>query len=77
MLMSKKNRRLVLAIASGCTLVEFFSTLPPFLVGRVIWNVCFLHLYFTLFPSFYVLLDVITWLFYFINDIDYSVKLPF
>ena len=29
----------------------------------------FVHSYFTLFPSFYVLLDVITWLFYFINDI--------
>ena len=27
---SKKNRRLVLTKASGCTLVEFFLTLPPF-----------------------------------------------
>ena len=30
---SKKNRHLVLAIASGCTLVELFSNLPPFLVA--------------------------------------------
>ena len=30
--MSKKNRHLSLAIASGCTLMEIFSTLPPFLV---------------------------------------------
>ena len=36
--MSKKNRRLVLAVASGCTLVELFSTLPPFLIGHVIWK---------------------------------------
>ena len=35
---SKKNRHLVLAVASGCTLVELFSTLPPFLIGRVIWK---------------------------------------
>ena len=35
---SKKNRRLVLAVASGCTLVELFSILPPFLVGRMIWK---------------------------------------
>ena len=31
--MSKKNRHLVLAVASGCTLVELFSTLPSFLVA--------------------------------------------
>ena len=53
--------------------MELFSTFPPFLVR----SVCFLHSYFTLFPSFYVLLDVITWLFYFINVIDYSVKVLF
>ena len=35
---SKKNRRLVLAVASGCTLMELFSILPPFLVGRMIWK---------------------------------------
>ena len=30
---SKKNRHLVLAVASGCTLMELFSILPPFLVA--------------------------------------------
>ena len=30
---SKKNRRLVLTEASGCPLVAFFLTLPPFLVA--------------------------------------------
>ena len=35
---SKKNRHLVLAIASGCTLVELFSTHPPFLIGHMIWK---------------------------------------
>ena len=36
--MSKKNRHLVLAVASGCTLVELFSTLPPIFAGRLIWK---------------------------------------
>ena len=36
--MFKKNRRLVLAVASGCTLVELFSILLPFLVGHMIWK---------------------------------------
>ena len=36
--MSKKNRHLYLAIASGCTLVEFFLIRPPFLIGHVIWK---------------------------------------
>ena len=31
--MSKKNRCLVLTEASGCPLVAFFLTLPPFLVA--------------------------------------------
>ena len=35
---SKKNRRLVLIKASGCPVVVFFLTPPPFLVGRVIWK---------------------------------------
>ena len=30
---SKKNRRLVLTEVSGCQLVAFFLTLPPFLVA--------------------------------------------
>ena len=30
---SKKNRCLVLAVASGCTLAELFSILPPFLAA--------------------------------------------
>ena len=36
--MSKKNRRLVLAVASGCILVELFSILPLFVVGHMIWE---------------------------------------
>ena len=76
--MSKKSRHLVLAVASGCTLGELFSTLPLFLIGRMIWkHLLFVDSYFTLFPSFYILLDVITCLFYLINDIDYSVELSF
>ena len=55
---SKKNRCLVLAVASGCPLVELFSIRPPFLIGSVIWKCLLLHSYFILFPVFYVLLYV-------------------
>ena len=74
---AKKNRRLVFAVASGCTLVELFSTRPPFLVGRVTWKRFILLSYFLLFLSLYILLDVPTWLFCITNVIEYSVKLPF
>ena len=30
---SKKNRHLVLVVASGCTFMALFSTLPPFLIA--------------------------------------------
>ena len=35
---SKKNRHSVLTEASGCSLVAFFLTRPPFLIGCVIWK---------------------------------------
>ena len=54
----KKNRHLVLAIASGCTLVELFSILPPFVVGHVIWQRLLFAFIDLLFLSIYILLDV-------------------
>ena len=73
----QENRRLVFAVALGCTLVELISTCPPFLVGRVTWKCFILLSYFILFFSLYLLLDVPTWLFCVTNVIEYSVKLPF
>ena len=74
--LSKKNRRLVFAVASGCTFVEPFSTRPAFLVGRVTWKCFILLSYFLLFLSLCILLAVPTWLFCVTNVIKYSVKLP-
>ena len=55
---SKKNRRLVLAVASGCTPVELFSVLPPFLIGRVTWKGLLFAFINLIFLCIYILLDV-------------------
>ena len=51
--MSKKNRHLVLDVASGCDLVELFLIHPPFLVGHMTWK----HFYFTV--IFYTISPII------------------
>ena len=64
---------IVFGIASSCTLVELFSTRPPFLVGRVTWKRFILLSYFLLFLSLYILLDVPTRLFCVTNLIEYKI----
>ena len=56
--------------------MELFLILP-FLVGRVIWKRLLFTVIFSVYPSLYVLLDVISWLFCLINVLEYSVKVPF
>ena len=72
----QENRLLVLAVTSGCTLAELFSTLPPFLVGRMIGKHLLCAFIFYSISQFLGIEGCYN-LFYFINGIDYSVKLPF
>ena len=74
---SKKNRRLVLAAASGCTLVDIFSIHPPFLVGHVIWKRLLFAFIFSAISPLIRTVGCYNYPFGLNNIIAYSVKVPF
>ena len=76
---SKKNRHLVLAVASGCFLMELFLICPPFLIGCVIWKRLLFAFIFSTISQFIfiVLLDLTISPFCLIYSIAYSVKVTF
>ena len=63
-------------LTSGCPLVAFFLTLPPFCVGYVIWKRLLLHYYFVqfIYICIYILLDVSIKPFNVNSVVAYSVK---
>ena len=63
----KKNRRLVLTEAPGCTLVEFFLTHPSFLVRRVTSKRLLSLRYILLFSQHICIVGCFFFALYFIN----------